>query len=41
MVIGTGRVSVRAMVGAGALVDAVGVVLIVLACAVLVPRVLG
>lgn len=41
MVIGTGRVSVPAMVGAGALVDAVGIVLIVLACAVLVPVVLG
>ena len=41
MVIGTGRVPVPAMVGAGALVDAVGVVLIVLACAVLVPLVLG
>jgi sodium-dependent dicarboxylate transporter 2/3/5 len=41
MVIGTGRVSVPAMVGTGALVDAVGVVLIVLACALVVPVVLG
>jgi di/tricarboxylate transporter len=41
MVIGTGRVSVQSMVGAGALVDLLGVVLIVLACAWLVPLVLG
>jgi sodium-dependent dicarboxylate transporter 2/3/5 len=40
MVIGTGRVSVPQMVKVGALVDVVGVVLIVLACALLVPAVL-
>jgi sodium-dependent dicarboxylate transporter 2/3/5 len=40
MVIGTGRVRVQQMVTAGALVDVVGVVLIALACATIVPWVL-
>jgi sodium-dependent dicarboxylate transporter 2/3/5 len=40
MVIGTGRVTVPQMVKAGALVDLVGVVLIVLACLLIVPVVL-
>lgn len=41
MVIGTGRVRVLQMVAAGALVDAVGVLLIALACALLVPAILA